>query len=587
MYPEEVERGKRRFFAPKDQEDTVLEPLTMRFEAPWEPSGWKSILHPEGQRYFWHEEKRVITEAYIYTPDIFNEILRHLAKIENFIERMRPSDILGHHDLVLDLSPITSERGGYACGYYFVNHKERSIFWLQAYPASALGVWMPECGHKSKLHLKHEIEAQYWTHCHLFPTTLTVDLPLVAELRDTILHNIGDTLTSPTSTAPYSHEDLNRMLSWVNSLKKNLDNLYLGSTCLVGRLMFIFARERFFHFYGEPAVRLNRGVSVYGTVRKRTMLIQILSPLLFAAPLQNLISLEKIWVDELMHEPTWKVLINKFNDQWQEFILFATVMLNANVAFLAIQSIDQVTPPARRRPDQIASYVSVVASVGSIIIGLLLIKMNRVRLQDTTPDAIRFINARSSKVLGLETLAIMYSLPFALLITIAFVVAFCLNCFQGTTSATRGVVGAACLLVTILVVWCIWVGWDKSIHQQPNAIEETRVRPEKNMNAVDSGEENRCNEKEGQGVGAPAEQQPGRRSVDAPSPRQRIGSPHDLQINLDDTPSREGVTEYKRVWDRLNERWKGVWSGQFNIGLRWPRPRGVSEDSGATAVAVV
>ncbi|KAF9440349.1 hypothetical protein P691DRAFT_780107 [Macrolepiota fuliginosa MF-IS2] len=589
MYPEEVQRGSRRYSATKGQNDTTLEPLTMRFVAPWEPPGWEPIVHPEGQLYFWHEEKRVITEAYLYDQDTLHQVCRHLAKIEDFIERMRLPDILGRHDLVLDLSPIVRERGSYSCGYYFVNHEERSIFWLQTYPASALVGRAPDHGRKSKLHLKHEIEAQYWFHCHLFPTTLAVDLPLVAELRDIILHNIAGTMSFPTSGTFHSQDDLNKMLSWVNSLKKNMDIFYLGSACLVGRLMFIFARERFAHSHGEPGVRLNRGVSVYGTVHKRTMLIRTLSPLLFSTPLQNLISLERIWVDGLIYEPTCKVLINKLNNQWQELILFATLMLNANVAFLAIQSIGQVTAPLRRRPDQIASYVSVVASVGSIIIGLLLIKMNRVRLQDTMPDAIRFLSARSSKSLGLEILAIMYSLPFALLMwgMIAFAVAFCLNCFQDTTPATRGVVGAACLLVTILVIWCIWVGWDKSIHQEPDAIEEMWASPENDMNAVDSGEENRSNEKEDQGKGTAAESQPSRRSVDTPSPRRRIGSPHDLQIDADDTPSREEGTEYKGVWDRLEQRWRSVWSGQHNIGFRWARPQGVSEGSGTTAAAVV
>ncbi|KAF9439691.1 hypothetical protein P691DRAFT_805908, partial [Macrolepiota fuliginosa MF-IS2] len=111
------------------------------------------------------------------------------------------------------------------------------------------------------------------------------------------------------------------------------------------------------------------------------------------------------------------------------------------------------------------------------------------------------------------------------------------------------------------------------------------ARPEKDMNVVDYGEEYGGNEKEGQGEGAVSEHQPGRRSVDTASPQQRIGSPHDLENNAGDNPSRE-VTEYKRVWDRLNEWWRGVWSGQLDTGLLWTRPR-VSEDSGATAVAVV
>lgn len=85
---------------------------------------------------------------------MLSQIYRHLSKIENFLERVGVHNVLGHHDLVLDLSPTANkDRGGYVCGYYFVNHKERSIFWLQQYPASGLDYWRPEAGHKSKLHL--------------------------------------------------------------------------------------------------------------------------------------------------------------------------------------------------------------------------------------------------------------------------------------------------------------------------------------------------------------------------------------------------------------------------------------------------
>jgi hypothetical protein len=135
-------------------------------------------------------------------------------------------------------------------------------------------------------------------------------------------------------------------------------------------------------------------------------------------------ALEKIWVDKTMHEPTWITLIEKFNKQREEFILSvshrhsfgqpsvqlltylqATVMLSANMSLLGIQNVDTQMPSSSRSPTQIASYLSVVASIGSIIMGLLLIKSNGARL----------IERHKSKILGLETLAILYSLPFALL----------------------------------------------------------------------------------------------------------------------------------------------------------------------------
>ena len=66
--------------------------------------------------------------------------------------------------------------------------------------------------------------------------------------------------------------------------------------------------------------------------------------------------------------------------------LQATVLLNANVAFLAIPSVDngngQLTAP------QISSYLSIVTSVGSILLGLLLIRQHRVKSKDTADDAV-------------------------------------------------------------------------------------------------------------------------------------------------------------------------------------------------------
>lgn len=311
---------------------------------------------------------------------------------------------------------------------------------------------------------------------------------------------------------------------------------------MLARLMNVFVRERFVHFYGEPAVRLLRGASVYGTIRRRTLLIRLVSPILFAAPLQHLKALERIWVDDIVHEPTWKVLINKFNKQWEEFILFATVMLNANMALLAIQSIDEVTPPFRS-PTQIASYLSVVASIGSILLGLLLIKMNRIRLTETAPDALRFLDERVSKVVGLEMLAILYSLPFAFLMwgMIGFLCAFCFICFQGTTPVTRGIIGAASLLTGFTVVWCIWIGWDKTIHLQPQDLGPT-------MTIADLDYGNETESEHNHSVRGSASYH-GSNSDRASGHRQETTNP-DLG----------SIAGYKQIWTQLGNSWKKFWS---------------------------
>ena len=102
-----------------------------------------------------------------------------------------------------------------------------------------------------------------------------------------------------------------------------------------------------------------------------------------------------------MHKAVWEASLQKLNDEWQEctlyvsgavqlrqahphqYILQATVMLNANVAFLGIQTNDVSGSAA-----QISSYCSVSTSIGSIILGLLLVRQNQTKSRDTADDAV-------------------------------------------------------------------------------------------------------------------------------------------------------------------------------------------------------
>ncbi|KAJ7741074.1 hypothetical protein B0H16DRAFT_1324011, partial [Mycena metata] len=99
-------------------------------------------------------------------------------------------------------------------------------------------------------------------------------------------------------------------------------------------------------------------------------------------------------------------------------------------------------------------------SIGSIMLGLLLVKQYRNREKMTSADASRFMfNYRSE--MGLEKLAILYSLPYALLMwsTTLFCIAFSLMCFQLSTLLTRILVGTVSVFIGGLILWCIVTGW--------------------------------------------------------------------------------------------------------------------------------
>jgi len=140
------------------------------------------------------------------------------------------------------------------------------------------------------------------------------------------------------------------------------------------------------------------------------------------------------------------------------------VLLNANVAFLGIQSVDHAAP--YRSAAQISSYWSTVVSMGSVILGLLLDRQNHIKDRESAQAASAFLSKMTHPSLGLETLAIMYSLPYALLMwgMLSFLIAFCLMCFANATIYTYSIVGSVSLAVCVLIIWSIWTAWESGEH---------------------------------------------------------------------------------------------------------------------------
>ncbi|KAK7017518.1 hypothetical protein VNI00_018597 [Paramarasmius palmivorus] len=246
-------------------------------------------------------------------------------------------------------------------------------------------------------------------------------------------------------------------------------------TATYSRFMYLFGRQRFLNFHGQPGARLDRGRSIHSPAYSkaaRSALFRIASSLMFFAPDLYRRARSKFWVDGLMHGNSWREFIASMNAEWQQLILLGTVILTANVAFLAIQSIDEATFNPDRSPAQIASYLSVMASIGSILTGLMLIRTNKGKSKLEAEDAAVFLNSSSGRR-KLETLLVLYSLPFALLMwaVILFLVGFSTMCLNQSTVGVILPVGGVWLFVTVLVVWCFFTlaQWDKQFNAQDTA----------------------------------------------------------------------------------------------------------------------
>ncbi|TDL18732.1 hypothetical protein BD410DRAFT_462994 [Rickenella mellea] len=292
-------------------------------------------------------------------------------------------------------------------GYYMVDHQNRCLFWLEDMDVE-MGIW--EIGGKvtTFAHMQHHITYEYWCHCEWFPHDKTITREELDELIAYFTFGIIDTMTSMDSTISYSTEDLTTMLQVFNEMRR-LNEKTVPVNAAAARMISYFANERLLNFHGIHGARLTSEQSVQGQETcGRSLLVTILSPLLFCAPDTHLKGLEKIWVDGIIKQIHWKLFIETLKKDWMDYVLYGTVLLSVNVAFLSIPSVNEAA--------QTANLLSAACCIGCIILGLLLVRQHRNKSKDTANNAADYLSSRSHPRYGLETLAIMYSLPYALVI---------------------------------------------------------------------------------------------------------------------------------------------------------------------------
>ncbi|KIY47429.1 hypothetical protein FISHEDRAFT_74728 [Fistulina hepatica ATCC 64428] len=443
---------------PKDGVDLCIPRMTISIPPKHLPEPWQTFLHPEGARYFFNPRHRVLTDANIYDKTWYGHVDDCMKKLLDYVRSVNV-ELDKDVDIVLDVHESTRTEGRIVCGYYLASHTHRNIFWLDDFYTARF----ENVAGTDLTFWTSALEAQYWEHCSLFPSTLTLTAELLTEVRDMIIHYMGDSLMSVTSTAPYDRDELSTMLGLVGSMESHLsskssNHIMLGSTRICGMIMSQLVYQRYIHHHGQPSARLERNQSIFEDgVPQKGWYIYVVAPLLFFAPEMHVRSLSELYTDGVVFQSSWAVFINKLNSEWQEFTVLDTVLLNANVAFLAIQSVDN-GDNGHRSWIQIASYISVVTSVGSIIIGLMLMRMNRMKSRDTATMASNFLLRHP-----LSKLSMLYSLPYALLMwsTLSFLVAFCELVFTGMEPRVWSSVGPLWLIVIILIGWNIFFVWER------------------------------------------------------------------------------------------------------------------------------
>ncbi|KAJ3567649.1 hypothetical protein NP233_g6226 [Leucocoprinus birnbaumii] len=406
----------------------TISPFAIGCAPPAAPLPWTRYVHPEGIVYYWDCDRRVVTDADVLDPAIHEAVERLISHIEDYIREYNlpyPSKKSVH--LYLEHYPTIS-----AFGYYFVCHAKQTLFWLDRKDTFNMVRELFTPSPNLSL-VGTELRSHYWFHNEYFPHILEPPQDALLELQDLLWHATGDMVTSSKSIAlSRTIEEAKGMRALVSEFvifhQKN-GYLGVGAKAIVYRFLGEFCHEHFLNFHGEKHARGSRDQSVY------------------------------------VNRPSWDKLISGLEEHWRECILYATVLLTSNVSFLAIQSLDDLGTKGYRAPAQQASYISIMTSIGAMIIGFILIRQYSGSVQ-------RSILVNSSMTcLGEETLALLYSLPYALLMyghrlgsMIAFLVAFALLCIASGDKTTIGLLGLSGLTIILLLIWCLSVPYRQRLY---------------------------------------------------------------------------------------------------------------------------
>ncbi|KAF8524076.1 hypothetical protein BU17DRAFT_85133 [Hysterangium stoloniferum] len=421
------------------------------------PHGWEMYVHPEGQPYFitqWTESPylAVITDNNVWEKDVATRVVDFAHLLFGLLNGLGHGDLNSSNvDLVVS---IDMDQDKDQDSYYFIHHERTSIFWL--YDLSDDDVDYPILDLFTGYdHLQLKIRKLYWIHQEFFPHR-AVPNKWLTELVSTLSFDLVDIATSPMPTCPYGRQEVDAILL---TLKNMQDYNGLVRTAIIGRAWALIYDARFTNCYGEPEARLYRKQIAVGGWATPHPLMKVVFLALFDTPSVHLSTLHELYDGGVLYREGWRKWMDQLFEGWGEIILQATVLLTGdpNMGFLAVfNSTQQV---AEENLVVTCSMASTLLSTASIVIGLLHVR-EFYHQQFTGSD--EFLNSKSKSFLDLQPLAILYSLPYALLMwaMVSFIAAILLYVFKsGVSTHSEIILGALAFALGATLICVIQFFW--------------------------------------------------------------------------------------------------------------------------------
>ncbi|KAI0703727.1 hypothetical protein BC835DRAFT_1410463 [Cytidiella melzeri] len=410
---------------------------------------WTPCVSPEGNLYFREETRNLLTFVDLHKQEYVDGV-SHFAQYLLSLKTSQKVPVLDDAEIVIMLQDYGGSED-FSYGYYLASWQKRCVFWLEDVEYDLVTREARVCTTES--HIGKHIEYLFWIHVEMFPCHRGPPQDVLDELKSQLNVGIYDHVSSNNSIFPFDKVDATEMLKCIDRIKASEQNAHD---------MWVVVEHVFLNFHGERGARIHREDSVHKTSlhNKRSWLFKIVTPLLFFMPSVYMDEIENVWIDETVDWISWRRFILLLSKDWQQSIIPATVILSANVGFLAINSIDTTSP--HKSTAQIASYISSVLAFFNFIVIQILSHQHRYSDHFVTSKAGAFFERREKQWFGLESVALTFSLPTALFIwsMLTFLGALMIVFFWHTSIATRVSMGCIMGILFFVTVVLLWLDWE-------------------------------------------------------------------------------------------------------------------------------
>ncbi|KAJ7064625.1 hypothetical protein C8F01DRAFT_1080929 [Mycena amicta] len=274
-------------------------------------NGWTAHTHPEGNLYFSRSgDLNVVTSAFLYDPWTLQTATAWIQRIHTMLLE---SQVVLTADMELFIELEDND-----CGYYLVDHSNRTQFWLE--PCNTETLELPEVASMLQL----SAGAFFW---HSAPPC-----------RRKIANHSADQMTSSVSTFGYSAKECGSFLNVLQVCRSNnscalqaerlidLASDTLDSketTCVIARLWGTVYHQRIWNHYGEEQARLSRDQRILyhagdsEASRSSRCFFVLANALTLGNFRTHAARLDDVFADDLVNSVQWPIFVLRNLEDWK------------------------------------------------------------------------------------------------------------------------------------------------------------------------------------------------------------------------------------------------------------------------------